>query len=255
MTTESISPLPQPEAAPGTTVPAVQIPTFTLPSNVQMTNFEDESIKQFEFDQYKGKKGYTDRIGILLPSNIAIGRIHFKQDGDAKGYVLCQSEIRAQGGTEVVVKQAICCEKLKEPKKRFGVLVVQYRTDRDGNLVQPFGYDLKVWVFGVDKYVELRSLNREFPLGKHDLKLACTDENFQKLTIQACRESVASAESFRKQFGQHVDEWTAAMVPKLPKALGKVLNAEELTKFVGSAAPAANVVADAPAIDVAELLK
>ena len=128
--------------------------------------------------------------------------------------------------------------------------------DKDGNLLKPLSYDLKVWTFGPDKYIELRSLNAEFPLAAHDLRLTCTDDNFQKLTIQTCRESVVGVEAFQREFGQAVLDWATATVPKLHRAVGKTLTPVELAEKLGAAGAAPmSMVESSPALDISDLLK
>jgi len=233
--------------------PGLALPTnLTLPGNVRFTDFNDGSVKMFDFENYKGVKGRTDRIGILFPEMIAAARTHFVPDG---GYVLCQSEFKEVGGNDVIVRMAPCCEKLREPRKRFAAMIIQYRTDKDGNLLKPLSYDLKVWTFGPDKYIELRSLNAEFPLAAHDLRLTCTDDNFQKLTIQTCRESVVGVEAFQREFGQAVIDWATATVPKLHRAVGKTLTPVELAEKLGAAGAAPmSMVESSPALDISDLL-
>lgn len=219
--------------------------------NVHSTSFEDESIKNYDFDLFKGRLNVIDRIAILVPSEITYGRVHFM---DKAGYFVCHSDWKMVGGQEVCTKVAPCCEKLEAPDKRFACLIIQYNTSPQGALVQPFSYSLKLWRFSGAKYVDLRELNKEFPLADHDLKLHCTDEQYQRITIQACKDKVVNTEAFKKKYGPELDQWVKAASAKLVGQVAKSYTPKELLEKLGMAqAPA--VVQQAGAIeDIKELL-
>jgi hypothetical protein len=133
--------------------------------------FGDESIGSDRTERYKGRKGYTDRIGFVFPTRIQKAKVHYKDK-----YIICS------GG--------LCCEKLGPPKFRLGAVIVQYSTDKRGRPEKPFNYTIKHWVFSGKKYEDLREVNSEWPLAKHDLKVNCIEEGFQQLKFVACKESL-----------------------------------------------------------------
>ena len=51
-------------------------------------------------------------------------------------------------------------------------------------------FDVVPWVFSADKYNQLKALHTEFGFGDHDINIACTDSNFQKMTFAPCKESL-----------------------------------------------------------------
>lgn len=219
--------------------------------NVHTTSFEDDSIRAYDFDLYKGRNGVTDRIGILVPSQITFGRVHYTQEA---GYFLCHSEWKLSGGQEVCVKAAPCCDKLEAPRKRFACLVIHYNTLPNGALVKPFSYQLKLWRFSDDRYIVLRETNKEFPLAQHDIKITCTDDKFQKMTIQACRDSVVNTDAFKKAYGADMTAWVKAASTKLDKQIGKTFTPKELLEKLGMAQAPAIVQQEAPIAAIEDLL-
>lgn len=228
-----------------------------LPENVQETDFNNETIKSGDLTAYKGRKDVTDRIGIIEPNKLIVARTHFKQ---GLGYILCTSEFKLQAGSEILYKAAPCCQHLTgeaESTKRVSCLIVQYDTKPDGTLAKPFGYKVLVWRFSDDKYEQLRNINTEWPLTDHDLMVACSDEKYQRITFNICKQSVLRSETFQKEFGDSLRATVEAMRPKMVRLLGKRLTAQELLEKLGKAqAPAVvSSAMDSPVADIADLLE
>lgn len=217
------------------------------------TNFSDDSISQFDFEIFKGRKNSVDRIAIVNANNLRWHRVHY--DSGKKGYVLCNSKYKRVGKGEVIDgKPALCCQKMDEPKKRFGAFVVQYGTTPDGKLVKPLTYTTRLWRFSESHFVQLRDINAEFPLDQHDLVIRCTDENFQKMTITAAKESVIRLEKFPEKDKKDIAEWVKAMLPKVNKSLGRKLTDAQLLERLGMATSARTVAQESVVGDIDDLL-
>lgn len=226
-----------------------------LPPNVVQTTFDDESISTSDFDVFKGRKGHVDRVGILVPRSVVFGRVHFIPE---KGYFLCNSTFVTKNGQEIPTRIAQCCEKLDSPRKRFAVPVIHYNTTPDGSLVAPFGYKLKVWRFSEQVYVTLRTSHKEFPLDQHDLLVRCEDEQYQKIQLQSCRESIVNRPDFKQNFGSFIEAFLASLAGKLERTVGKRADAKEWQEIIGAAGSTAagpSVVSDQPVQDIGELLR
>ena len=236
--------IPQTGAAPAA--------TDTARKNVHKTTWEDQNIRTYEFDLYKGRLNVTDRIGILVPNEIVYGRTHFV---DKVGYFMCQSDWKTVGNQDTCTRIAPCCEKLEAPDKRFACLIIHYGTNPQGALVQPFSFTLKLWRFSASKFVELRDHNAEFPFDKHDLKMSCTEANYQRFNTHACKEKLCETENFRKKYGAEVDQWVKGALPKLTTQVAKSFTAKELLEKLGMAATPATVVQTASVEDIKDLLK
>lgn len=51
-------------------------------------------------------------------------------------------------------------------------------------------FEIKTWVFSLDKYRQLEAIHAEFPLTKHDLNVVVTDPQYHKMTFSPCRDSL-----------------------------------------------------------------
>lgn len=79
------------------------------------------------------------------------------------------------------VIQKKCIDVFGDPSPRFGTVIMLYKTDQIGNIT---GYELVSWVFGPDKYPQLKNIHKEWKLKERDLIVECVEENFQKWLIQ-----------------------------------------------------------------------
>lgn len=71
-----------------------------------------------------------------------------------------------------------------EPKVRYVAAVCVYKTDDKGQILAPFGYEMKPYVFSDKPLGNLQSINMEFPIAEHDLMLTATT-NEKELGFQA----------------------------------------------------------------------
>lgn len=225
--------------------------------NYFVTSIEDPTIKGFaDLPVYKGRRGVTDRLAILRPQEIAAARVHYIKD---VGYIFCLSEYRIQRtsesdpGSEIMTKMGVCCEKLDPARKRMAVPIIRYRTDRDGNLLQPFDYELLIWRFGDRMFTQLASVAKDFPLSSHDLRVLCEDETYQRFMASATKESICTNAKFREQYGAAVDAFIASVQPRLKGMLAQSMAAAEVAEKLGS--EPARVSADEVANSVSEMLK
>ena len=196
-----------------------------MSDNVNTFGFNegDDDIRGGQYEKYKGKKGEVHRCGVVYtdPKTMFAGsKIHF-----SSRYFLC--------------KKGICCEKLGAPKWRVGAVLVKYNTDRQGNVKQPFSYELLPWLFSETTYNKLKNVNSEFPLASHDIKISCTNEEYQHLDLTPCSESIWQAKDTLKS---QVLEEAKPIWDHIKKSLGSDLSVEEIKDLlgVGGGGPAAD---------------
>lgn len=195
---------------------------------IEEIGFDDESVEVIEAQFYKGKKGSKDRIAfplvvkgkenILVPYTLK-ARVHYKDDF---GTFLCRSTPESK---------EICCKTLGDPSLRFGTIIVQYYTERDGKPKKPFGYDLKLWYFSDKRFDKLRSLNREFPLAERDILVDCDNEDYQHLTFTPCKESIML---IKEELKTAILAQAEKMKNDLKKRLAKSRTVEELKEELGA---------------------
>lgn len=185
-----------------------------MSDNVETFGFENEEIKGGIYDKYKGKKGEVHRIGIVYTDPKAMfagAKIHFNTR-----FFLC--------------KKGICCEKLGPPKWRVGAVLCKYSTDRSGNLRTPFSYELLPWMFSEQTYMKLKNVNAEFPLATHDIKISCTNDEYQHLDITPCNEIIwTTKDALKKQ----VLEEAKPIWEYVKRGLASDLSVEEIKELLG----------------------
>ncbi len=59
-------------------------------------------------------------------------------------------------------------------------------------------FEIKTWVFSLDKYRQLEAIHAEFPLTKHDLNVVVTDPQYHKMTFSPCRDSLLATLKAKK---------------------------------------------------------
>lgn len=154
-----------------------------MSEQIETFGFENEGIKSSLYEKYKGKKGETHRSAIVYidPKAMFAGsKIHFKDR-----FFLC--------------KKGKCCDILGPAKWRVGAVIIKYSTDRLGNIKKPFSYELLPWIFSEQTYLKLKTVNSEFPLTTHDIKVSCTNEEYQHIDITPCNESIWTAKDSIKE--------------------------------------------------------
>ena len=187
-----------------------------MADNVETFGFENEEIKGGLFDKYKGKKGEVHRNGIIFTDPKAMfagAKTHFYEP--AKRYFLC--------------KNGLCCEKIGPPKWRVGAVIIKYGTDKLGNVKTPFSYDLYPWVFSETTFIKLKTINNEFPLATHDIKVSCTNEDYQHLDITPCNETIWQA---KEELKKKILDEAKPIWDYIKKGLASNMSVEEIRDMI-----------------------
>jgi len=144
-------------------------------------------------DSYKGEKDRKDRIALVWLNKDEKGEYYFGDDEATKASATPKFKVASyhyvpgMGYIESVGEYSTA--KFGAPKRRIGTFVLQYKTDKQGNLFKgPDGkpvvdFEVKEWKFSEDKYRTLASIHEEFNLCAHDIRIECTDAGFQKMTF------------------------------------------------------------------------
>lgn len=185
-----------------------------MDNNISTFAFDNEEIKGGVFDKYKGVKNETHRLGIVYTDPKAMfagSKIHFKER-----YFLC--------------KKGKCCDVCGPAKWRVGAVIVKYHTDKQGNLKKPFSYELLPWLFSEASYIKLKTVNSEFPLATHDIKVSCSNEEYQHLDITPCSESIWTAKDALKN---EILEEAKPIWEFIKKSIASDLSVEEINDLLG----------------------
>lgn len=187
-------------------------------AEVQTFSFDNEDIRGGVFEKYKAKKGETHRCGIIYTdpkSMFAGGKIHYEPN--AKRFFFC--------------KKGLCCEKLSLAKWRVGAVIVKYGTDRSGQVKTPFSYEILPWVFSEQAYMKLKTANSEFALTTHDIKISCTNDEYQHIDINACNESIWTA---KEELKKKILEEAKPVWDFVKKSIASDLSVEEIKDLLGA---------------------
>lgn len=185
-----------------------------MPENIETFGFDNEEIKGGLLERYKAKKGEVHRGGIIYtdPKSMFAGaKVHFNQR-----FFLC--------------KKGICCDKCGPAKWRVGAVFCKYSTDRNGNLRQHFSYELYPWLFSEQTYTKLKNVNSEFPLATHDIKISCTNDEYQHIDIAPCNECIWTA---KDKLQKQVLEEAKPIWDFIKRSIASDLSIEEIKELLG----------------------
>lgn len=210
----------------------------------------DKNVDIQTYDRYKGRKNVTDRIAILSATLIR-ARVHY-HDKKKKSFKCLSTPER----------QAACCKHMGDPDQKFGLIIFQYLTDENGNMLteEKLSGKVKLWVVSDSRYSELSQIHKEFPLldgglaaPQFDMMIKCTEEQYQRMTFTPCNSA----------FWKKKEEWYNAIKakeakarPRLVKAMGNDLTELEILELleVDAGNPMSSPSAGAGDIDLGDVL-
>lgn len=181
---------------------------------------DNEDVQGYSFKSWKAKGGEKYRVGFVYPDGkpdkmFAGVMVHF-----GGRYFICKSTKN---------KKAICCTHSyegKKPRWRVGGVIVMY------NMVdkKPKGYKLYPWVFTDKMYDKLRTLNGEWKLSEHDVLLSCTNEDYQTIEAQSCKESIWQA---KDELAKKIRAEAVDIMDEVRDNLASDLSIEEIKEQLG----------------------
>lgn len=131
-------------------------------------------------------------------------------------------------------KKEICCTHSYEaniPKYHIGCVVVIYNIGKDENgKVGLKGYELMPWIFWEKMYQKLVSADKEFPLISHDVKLKCTNGDYQTIDVQSCKDSIWTS---NPKLRTKVIEEGKALYESISRNLGADISVSEIKEILG----------------------
>jgi hypothetical protein len=199
---------------------------------------ERDDIQGSKFQKYKGKAGNTDRVG-LIPFE---GKKFFK---GAK----CHYKDRIFLCKSTPNKKEICCTQSYDgnrPMFRIASVIVIYNLVVKDGKQKLKDYQLLPWIFREKMYNKLVSADKEFPLDTHDIKLTCSNEEFQTIDIQSCKESIwASSPELKTK----ILEEASSLFEEAIRNIGADLGLVEIREILGVDAPGADDAATGVDLD------
>jgi len=141
---------------------------------------------------------------------------------------------------------AVVARTMGEPKVRYVAAVCVYKTDDKGQILKPFGYEMKPYVFSDKPLGNLQSINMEFPIAEHDLMLTATanekELGFQAHTMSPTKDAKwCHTEEMRKEISAEADMFATQM----HKAVALEASREQIEGWLGLEAKVEKNPADA----------
>jgi hypothetical protein len=152
----------------------------------------------------------------------------------------------------------------EDPKRAIVTIAVVWPTDEEGTVqkeaLRAGKFQVLPWVLSQQKYRDITTKHREWPMGSHDLLVDCEDSQYQKMTFSPLRESLLrkfrdSDKEDVQGFYQRILAEVKDAVPTLSESIGQDLSADKLREKMGKAsAPGASPAAGASDDDVDGML-
>ncbi len=227
-----------------------------------------DGFQQFGFGENdggvgkKGKrlkmdKGEVARISFLWWPGLAEGKLDL--DAPTPGFVGAPRHY-LKGVGYFINKGPEYTKLAGEPAKmRINTIIVKWPTLRSGKIdseaIQKGEFDVIYWVFDEGKYDEIKPVHQEWPLGKHDLTIKCTDAGFQKMSFSPCKESILR--KFMEKGEDHplvkkIVEAGQALLPGVNDEIGRTMSLDAIREKLtggggggGGASPVTDTVATA----------
>lgn len=205
-------------------------------ADIEMFGTDREDIKTRKFNSYKGEGGKTDLLGIVFPDGAKAKfcgtRVHYHER-----YFICKSKWEK----DKLVDPAVCCTatyKGKQAKYRVGAVIIVYRIGKDPETDKDklMGYELMPWIFGEGIYEQLQSTDKEFSLESHDIKVKCTNADFQNMDIKPTAKSIWRS---NEKLKEKVLAQFESKLEDAKKGLASDFSLEEIKEHLGIETPGA----------------
>lgn len=189
---------------------------------IESFSTERDDIQGPKFVKYKGKEGRTDQVGLIpFPDGKFFrgAKTHFKDKA-----FQCKSSS---------TKKEICCTHSYEknrPTYRIAAVVIVYNFDDKDGKRHLKDYALLPWIFSEGMYKILQENDKDFPLASHDLKLSCSDEKYQKISILPTKSSIWSSNQGLKE---KVLKEAAPIFEDAVRGIGSDLSLQEIRNLLG----------------------
>lgn len=218
----------------------------------------DDKIGQ-KAKRFKAKEGETYRVSFVAIPEDGEGLPDLSANPQFKG---CE-RIYKEGIGYVLVKGPEYTRLLGgTPKQSVATAICVWPTNKKGQLdKQAFakgeGWQVMPWVFSAIRYKVLETRHDEFPLTEHDLKLVCTDTQYQKMDISPLKNSLfksllESEKESARNIAKEIFAEAQSVFSNLENEMARDLTLDEIREKLGGAS--ASPVDDSAVADVDGML-
>ena len=150
----------------------------------------------FKSDRFKGEEGKEYRVSFLWWGGIEEGAPVMEKSPQFASchrmYVQGAGYVLDKGPEFLRLAQQVD-PKVKKARLAIGTVVVSWplKDGRPDKTALANGeYKVMPWVFSEDKVKSILRKHQEWPLSEHDLTIACTDTQFQKMDFSITRDNL-----------------------------------------------------------------
>lgn len=123
---------------------------------------------------------------------------------------------------------------------KLGTTLIFWPCDSNGQIdkdrLSRGDFDVKNYLFSVDKYNQLREIHAESPLSECDIKINVTDEKFHKMNFVACRDSLyAKIKDKDQELFKKVAQRVKEVFATVEKDMGQDLTIEQVREKLSGA--------------------
>ena len=191
--------------------------------------------------RFKAEGGRSYRVSFVAFKDINEDGTPNLDDENSIRFAGCE-RIYKQGVGYILYKGPAYAE-FGSPRHAVATVVCVWPCDKEGDLdAASFkggtGWQVQPWVFSPDKYAEIKRKHKRFPLTQHDLTLACTDTQYQKLTFSSERDCLltklftAKSEDLQA-VGHKIVAQAQAMMDNIHRDLARDLTIDEIREALG----------------------
>jgi hypothetical protein len=171
-----------------------------------------------QIKNFNVKEGKVERIMLIEP--ILYVLTHFKDR-----YLKCLKS----SPTDDTYCPA--CKMVGKPKYRFATNVIVYKTDNNGDIIDPVQWEIMLWAHcDTAKINEIQRIKKEWKdLKAHDIKVSCSNQKFQNLGFTPTADAVWNRDAdlharILADYQQHRFD--------VEKIINKGMTAEEMEGFL-----------------------
>jgi hypothetical protein len=220
------------------------------------------SISDFSFDDGdRSLTSNTKRLKFKNGETVRISFAWFPKGDDGKYDLKTNPKFRGANrvwvngvGYVVANSPEIASITGATPKMSIATVVVVWPTDKNGNIdknrMKNGDCDVMPWVFSKRKYSELKALASEWPFGEHDLKLTCTEAQYQQTSQANCRENFLQKlqEKGSDSFNE-IMERVESVVANLNGFIGNEYTVDQLREKMGMAVSSSSTESTTDEVD------
>jgi len=212
----------------------------------------DDDIGQ-RSKRFKGETGRAYRVSLIWFTD-------YKEDGTpAEGATIkftgCERIYKAGVGyvkLDNANRSAMISLLGEQPKQQIATIICVWPTDKDGEIDAASykngkGFKVQPWTFSPDKYKTVAQTHKRFSLMDHDLSMACSDGQFQKMTFTPEGESLllkylSAKDEGLRTIGANILAEARQMAEGIQGELARTLTLDEVREKLGgeSSSPTGN---------------